>query len=232
VHVAGTGREALESLRRQEYDIVLMDIQMPEMDGFEATHAIRALGGRHATLPIIALTAHALSGERDRCLAQGMTDYLAKPFKAHELFGMVERDYGDTPAPAPASAPAAQAGTVVGQPPVDLEGFRSMLREAGAEGALYSILDTFLRQAPERLAALATAVAGGTAPDVARAAHVFRGAAATIGATELAGLLEQTETAARAERMEVARDAFERVGPLAREVIDYLRTERAAMPEE
>src|SRR6266852_2300334 len=89
VDVVGNGREAVDAVAKESYDLVLMDIQMPEMDGFEATEKIRALPqGR--TLPIIALTAHALSGERERCLARGMTGYLAKPFKAHDLFAAVE----------------------------------------------------------------------------------------------------------------------------------------------
>ncbi len=89
VHVSSNGREAADAVRARDYDVVLMDIQMPEMDGFEATQAIRAMP-KGKDLPIIGLTAHALSGERERCLSHGMTDYLAKPFKAHELFALVE----------------------------------------------------------------------------------------------------------------------------------------------
>ena len=89
VDVVGNGHEAVAAVERTTYDVILMDVQMPEMDGFEATHAIRALP-QGKDIPIIALTAHALSGERERCLAHGMTDYLAKPFKGHELFGMIE----------------------------------------------------------------------------------------------------------------------------------------------
>src|SRR5882724_9691534 len=139
VHVSSNGREALQAVQERDYDVVLMDIQMPEMDGFEATHAIRALP-KGKDLPIIGLTAHALSGERERCLSHGMTEYLAKPFRAHELFALVEGT-----AERPASAPAAPAAEL--PPPVDLEGFRTTLREAGAEQALYSIIDTFVRQA-------------------------------------------------------------------------------------
>jgi signal transduction histidine kinase/CheY-like chemotaxis protein len=222
VQVVGNGREAVDAVRERDYDIVLMDVQMPEMDGFEATQAIRALP-KGARLPIIAMTAHALTGERERCLAQGMTDYLAKPFKAHELYALVEREAAPPPIPS-RDGPAAPA-------PVDLEGFRAMLREAGAEEALYGVLDTFLRQAPDRLAALAAAATSGTATDIARAAHAFRGASATIGARELAKLLEQAETAARAGDLERARGACERSVPVANDVIEYLRQQRAAMTE-
>jgi HPt (histidine-containing phosphotransfer) domain-containing protein len=106
-----------------------------------------------------------------------------------------------------------------------------MLREAGAEAALYGVLDTFLRQAPERLAAVAAAATSGSATDIARAAHAFRGAAATIGARELAEVLERAETAARAGELELAREACARIGPVANGVIDYLRQQRAAMTE-
>src|SRR5947207_7540740 len=104
VNVVANGREAVDAVGAERYDLVLMDIQMPEMDGFEATAQIRALP-QGATLPIIALTAHALSGERERCLERGMTGYLAKPFKAHELFAVVESHGGDGAEP-PAAAPA------------------------------------------------------------------------------------------------------------------------------
>jgi len=223
VHVSSNGREALQAVQERDYDVVLMDIQMPEMDGFEATRAIRAIP-KGKDLPIIGLTAHALSGERERCISHGMTDYLAKPFKAHELFALIE----GTAEPKAAAAPLPEALAS----PVDLEGFRTTLREAGAEQALYSIIDTFVRQAPDRLAALAGAVAGGTGDEIAKAAHVYRGAAATIGARELAGLLETVETTARAGDVEQARETFERVSPIAHAVTDYLRQQRASLPEE
>jgi CheY-like chemotaxis protein len=226
VHVASNGREAVDAVRARDYDVVLMDIQMPELDGFEATQAIRAMS-KGKDLPIIGLTAHALSGERERCLSRGMTEYLAKPFKGHELFAMVEGS-----AEGGLARPVEDAPLAARTPPVDLEGFRTTLREAGAEQALYSIIDTFLRQAPDRLAALAAALASGTGDEIARAAHVFRGASATIGARELAGLLEHVETTARGGDIESARDAFEGVSPVAHNVIEYLRQQRASLPEE
>src|SRR5712664_2572010 len=110
VHVSSNGREAVDAVKERDYDVVLMDIQMPEMDGFEATQAIRAMP-KGKDLPIIGLTAHALSGERERCLSRGMSDYLAKPFKGHELFALVEgiAERGSAVASPAAEAPAEPA---------------------------------------------------------------------------------------------------------------------------
>ncbi|MDH5805868.1 MAG: response regulator, partial [Gemmatimonadota bacterium] len=90
VDAVGNGKDAVDAVSRSQYDVVLMDIQMPEMDGLEATGAIRSHPA-HRNLPIVALTAHALEEERDRCLAAGMSDFLSKPFRAQELFAIVEK---------------------------------------------------------------------------------------------------------------------------------------------
>jgi CheY-like chemotaxis protein len=92
VEIAQDGLQALEMIRQKGYDVVLMDVEMPETDGFEATSAIRAMPDpRQAKLPIVALTAHALKGDQERCLAAGMDGYLSKPISAEELIAMVER---------------------------------------------------------------------------------------------------------------------------------------------
>ena len=211
VDVVANGREAVDAVGAERYDLVLMDIQMPEMDGFEATAQIRALpqGG---TLPIIALTAHALSGERERCLARGMTGYLAKPFKAHELFAVVEGRGADGEPAAPAP------------PPVDVAAFRRTMEEAGAAEAVDGILATFIETLPQRLDALAAATAGDTAEPIERAAHAFKSAAATIGARHLAALLEQIEAAGRDGDVARARDKLESVRREAQAALDYLQT--------
>jgi CheY-like chemotaxis protein len=90
IDAVGDGREALDAVRRIPYDLILMDIQMPEMDGYEATRAIRALNGNHLHVPIIALTANALQGDREKCLAAGMDDYLAKPIDPHGLIAKIQ----------------------------------------------------------------------------------------------------------------------------------------------
>jgi PAS domain S-box-containing protein len=219
VDVANNGREAVAAAGRERYDAVLMDVQMPEMDGFEATHALRATeAGR--TLPIIALTAHALGGERERCLAHGMSAYLTKPFKAHELFAAVE-GWGATLAapvePAPAPAPA----------PVDLDAFRHEMRAAGAEEAVDPVLDTYLQTAPERLRVLSEALAAGAAPDIERAAHALKSASATIGARGLAAVLLQLEAAGRAGDVTGARRAGDDLVRESEAVIAYLRQVRS-----
>jgi signal transduction histidine kinase/DNA-binding response OmpR family regulator len=220
VDVVNNGREAVAAVERGTYDVVLMDVQMPEMDGFEATHAIRAMP-QARDLPIIALTAHALSGERERCLAHGMTDYLAKPFKGHELFAMIEGHREGSPQTPGAEVPATPD-------PVDLDGFKSALRDAGAGEAIGSILDAFLTQVPGRLATLEAAATSGNADAITRAAHVLRGAAGTIGARQLAGLLQIVETAARNGDVGEARGDLERVLIEGTAVLDFVRRDREA----
>jgi two-component system, sensor histidine kinase and response regulator len=104
VSVAGNGREGLAAFERENFDVVLMDVQMPEMDGFEATAAIREkekTTGLH--LPIIAMTANALKGDEERCIAAGMDGYISKPIRTLELFATIERLLANADAPATAT---------------------------------------------------------------------------------------------------------------------------------
>jgi CheY-like chemotaxis protein len=100
VEAVGTGKAALAALAQHAFDLILMDVQMPELDGFEATAAIRARereSGGH--LPIIAMTAHVMKGDQERCLAAGMDDYVAKPVKAADLYAAIDRQLTGMPTP-------------------------------------------------------------------------------------------------------------------------------------
>ncbi len=220
IDVVANGRLAVDAVARARYDVVLMDIQMPEMDGFEATHAIRATPvGKD--LAIIALTAHALSGERERCLSHGMSDYLTKPLRAHELFAAVEGwAPSDTERPEPAPAPQIVAS------PVDVAAFREQMRLAGAEAAVDQILDTFLESTPQRIAAITGALVSGNATDIERAAHALKSAAGTIGAKSLAALLQQIEAAGNAGDVASARALQDRLEAESAAVIDQLTRPR------
>ena len=215
VDVVDNGRAAVEAVKAKRYDVVLMDVQMPEMDGIEATRAIRALReGRD--LPIVALTAHALGGERERCLNAGMTGYLTKPFKPHELFAAAE-GWAATAAPVDAtSAP--------GAPPADLDRLRQDLRDAGAEDAMGEILDTFLGDGAERIAGLSAAAEAGDLAAIGRLAHAYKSAAGTIGAVRLSELLRDAESSAHAGDAPETKAAVQRVRAEAERVLAYVRS--------
>ncbi|HEX7939818.1 MAG TPA: response regulator, partial [Gemmatimonadaceae bacterium] len=188
VVIAGDGRVAVDHIQRGEkFDVILMDLQMPELDGNLATAEIRKLGSQ---TPIVALTANALPGERERCLAAGMNGYLSKPFKAHELFAVVE-DW-ETPA---LSAPATPGE---GGPPVDLASFNAMLVDAGIESAGLQMLQVFIDYSSERAPLLRQAAARPDNTEVERIAHSIKSSAGTIMAGALARLLSELEASAQA----------------------------------
>ncbi|HEY6807611.1 MAG TPA: response regulator [Gemmatimonadales bacterium] len=218
VDVVANGREAVAAAARARYDVVLMDVQMPEMDGFEATAAIRATPAGRA-LPIVALTAHALTGERERCLSHGMTGYLAKPYRPHDLFAAVE-GWGTEPPPAPLPEPGGAAH-------LDLDDLTGALREAGAEDALAGILDAFSRTVPQRIAALSDALAAGDPQEVSRAAHAFKSGAVTVRARALSALLQRVELDGQDGRVNDARAREPEIRAEADVVVRELRRVRA-----
>ncbi|MBN9523317.1 response regulator, partial [bacterium] len=197
VAVAGNGREALAALGRERFDAVLMDVQMPEMDGFAATAAIRAreqVAGGH--LPVIAMTAHAMKGDRERCLAEGMDGYVTKPLRAEDLFAALEElaageaDSGAAPAPPP---PAAVINRVT-----------ALERAGGDEGLLRELVGLCLDETPKLMAEIRGAVAGGDGAKLQLSAHALKGAVATFGADETAAAALRLEEMGRAGRWDGA----------------------------
>ena len=192
VTVVDNGRAAVEAVRATPFDVVLMDLQMPQLDGFGATREIRRMAAG-AALPIIAVTANALSGEREQCLSAGMDDYLAKPFKPPDLFAISE-GWGNRSA-APATVEQAPPGTTTD--PVDVAGLRAELRAAGVEEIADDLIRTFLEDAPGRMAALEEAARTGNRGGLERAAHAYTSAAGTIRAADLSAQLRDAELAAK-----------------------------------
>jgi signal transduction histidine kinase/CheY-like chemotaxis protein len=182
VEAVGNGQEAVEAVDRSNFDLVLMDVHMPVMDGLAATGAIRALARpERARVPIIALTASATPADRDRCLAAGMDGYVTKPFRAAELFGVVER-YQPTPAPALAglaTAPPKQPAPVEASA---LDWDSALRRLDGDEALLHELAAMFIVECPKLMAAIDAAHASGGAAELRRAAHTLKGAAEVIGA--------------------------------------------------
>jgi CheY-like chemotaxis protein/HPt (histidine-containing phosphotransfer) domain-containing protein len=188
--VAGDGREALEALGRDACDVVLMDCQMPVMDGFEATAAIRvreAAKPEEPRLPIIALTAGAIEGDRDKCLAAGMDDYLSKPFSMEQLEQALRRWLPEGPREAPREAH------------VDPRVIERMLEDAGGGPELMKrMIRAYLKDAPRRLAAISDGMARADSAAVARAAHALKSANANLGATSLSQMCIRLERHCRA----------------------------------
>jgi two-component system, sensor histidine kinase and response regulator len=182
VTVTGDGAQAVAALSREPFDIVLMDVQMPEMDGFEATAVIRQReAGSDRQTPIVAMTAHAMKGDRERCLAAGMDDYVSKPIQRSELVRVLNWAAG-TAAPAVEMPPPVDATT---PPPCDLplafDRAVGLERLGGDEELFAEVVGVFLGDAPKLMAELRRAVTAGDAPAVQRAAHGLKGAAGYVG---------------------------------------------------
>lgn len=199
--VAANGREALAALDQRRYDIVLMDCMMPELDGFEATKAIRA-SEREQPI-IIAMTASILQSERDRCFAAGMDDYLPKPIKLQQLFvalmKWLERKGGAMQAEVTVPVPLAEKEITF----LLDEGRLNELRELsdGNDALLIELAEIFLRDSATRIATLHNAVAARDAQSVRMIAHVLKGASRNIGAAKLADYCQTLEAAAKAENI-------------------------------
>ncbi|MGH9875731.1 MAG: response regulator, partial [Pyrinomonadaceae bacterium] len=172
------GREVLEALTRIRYDLVLMDCQMPEMDGYEATSEIRRREGASTHTPIVAMTANALRGDRDKCIAAGMDDYVSKPVKPEELQKVLESLFAKAENNK-ASQPVDDDAT----PPVDLE---LLYQALGSEPDEFrEILDLYLDHMPLSLERLRLAIEAGDAAEVHLIAHNGAGTSATCGMTAM-----------------------------------------------
>ena len=197
------GVEALDALRGGEFDLVLMDCQMPRMDGFEATRRLRSgeAGDRAARMPVVAVTANAMASDREACMRAGMNDFLAKPVLLALLSETLARWAAPGPQPEAPAAPAAVAAVW----PAAAPGTAVVFDEAGLcqrlmdDAALArDIARAFLHDLPRQLAVLQGEVQAGACPRTAELAHQLKGAAATVGGEVLRQTAYELEKAAKA----------------------------------
>jgi CheY-like chemotaxis protein/HPt (histidine-containing phosphotransfer) domain-containing protein len=193
--VVASGLEAVESLERIPYDVVLMDCQMPEMDGYEATRWIRQreLENRLPRLKIVAMTANAMQGDREKCLAAGMDDFVTKPVRMEELEAMLERIQPSPPAPPPRPESPRE------HPAVNTDTLNRLrdLRVPGQADPVAEIIDLFLQQTPDLLRLLGEAFEEKDLASVETTAHTLKGSCANLGAEQMAAWCRDLESMAR-----------------------------------
>jgi len=215
VDVSANGKEAVEMLDLLPYDMVLMDCEMPEMDGYEATAEIRRRHADDRHVPVVAMTAKAIQGDRERCLEAGMDDYISKPVRLEDLEmalarwvsgdgTVVESRQQSAPPTAPPDALA---------PPLDPAVTARLCELAAAtdQSVLSEIYEAFLSSAVDYLAAIREGAAINDAEGLRKAVHAFRGASANIGAQHLAELCRQLEALGEAGRVDGAVESLEQL---------------------
>ncbi len=198
--VATNGYEVLEAMQRQRYDVILMDVQMPEMDGIETTRCIRSEYPAEQQPRIIAMTAHAMDGDRQWCLNAGMDDYLSKPVRAEELAAKLRQASGERKGEAEAEGPVLAAANAHPLPdassealdPAIFEDFWAMMDSEGV-GFACELIIIFLKDTPDKLAALRQSFARGDTASLFRVAHTLKSSSAQLGAMNLSALCRELE---------------------------------------
>ena len=234
VDLAENGAIAVRMVRENDYDVVLMDMQMPVMDGIEATRAIRS-DPRFKTLPIIAMTANALVSDREMCLQAGMNDHIAKPIDPDQLFGVllrwIKRPDGDgaaiqeRPAVKRAAAPVDASDGI----PFEIVGIdtKSALKRTGGNRKRYeTLLRRFAQQQAGTAKGMTSALAVGDLATAERAAHSLKGAAGTLGAAELSEAAAMAETA-----IKTGQRVNDTLASLSRALAGTVRAICEALPE-
>jgi two-component system, sensor histidine kinase and response regulator len=228
-----SGREALEAARAKPYDIILMDCQMPDLDGYEATREIRRLTASGREIAIIGVTAHALEGDRQKCLDAGMNDYLRKPVLPEDLAAAMakwlppeqrERACGN------AAAETSQSPGANGDEPIDREALRNLEQDGEPDGNfLADLIRVFLEDLIVRLAAMNRAVEAGDLKTLALTAHALKGSCGHFGARPLMALCVELEQRARGGKREGLKPLLERIEIASRRLRRALEAWRGAI---
>ena len=236
VTAAGNGREAVDLFHQGEFDVILMDVQMPSMDGFQATDAIRKHEEDHQTasrIPIIAMTAHAMVGDRHRCLAAGMDDYISKPISIRRLIELVESHGQEGPRlrlqrngkPISATGPAESrlSATEIADI-MDLE--NSLRRLDGDKSLLIDLIGFYLEDYPSLLVRIDEAAATNDAASLERAAHSMKGLVANFDAALAKEAAQQLETSAKQRDIAEVSGLIESLKQAADELAEHLERYR------
>jgi len=217
--IANNGLEAIEALERKPYDVVLMDVQMPELDGLDATRRICEQWPPESRPHIVAMTANALPEDREACFAAGMDDYVAKPIRAEELAAALKR----------AKPLSTDDGRENGDVKLDDSALRN-LRDLGGDDFLGEVIDAFLADAPGLLVTLRGSLDGRSNEELRRAAHTLKSNGATLGAEQFAELCRTLEQRAKAGELEGAEELVERIETEYRPLEQALAALRAGSP--
>jgi signal transduction histidine kinase/CheY-like chemotaxis protein/HPt (histidine-containing phosphotransfer) domain-containing protein/HAMP domain-containing protein len=223
--VAGNGLEAIEAVERQPYDVVFMDVQMPEMDGLEATREITRRWSRDQRPRIVAMTANAMQSDREMCLAAGMDDYMSKPIRVEELIAALERSAAREPETIRTGArqriPAGESGADAGPAVLDMVVFERLRATLGSGFA--ALLSTFVEDSEDLVSTMRRALHEQRADTLRRAAHSLKSNAAGFGAVTLSSLAKDLETLAKAGGLEGAASCLERLASECERVTQMLR---------
>jgi len=218
--VVGNGLEALQALNRQPYDVVLMDVQMPQLDGLEATRRLRRELPQATQPYVIAMTANAMQGDREMCLAAGMDDYVSKPIRTEELVMALSKSRGAEEPPALSPQPSAKLDRVA------LKNLQEVL--GGEFKFLAELMDSFLEDAPKLLAEMEQYLESGDAVGVRRIAHSLKSNGSDFGAKEFAWLCKELEVSSKEGSLEGAADLVAKIRAEYAGVATVLQTVREA----
>ncbi|MEA2562907.1 MAG: hypothetical protein QOH06_4411 [Acidobacteriota bacterium] len=221
--LAANGLEVLAALRRQDYDVILMDVQMPEMDGLETARRIAAEPPRGQRPHIIAITANVLRTDREACLAAGMEDHLSKPILLENLRAALLR----AEPPAAVSAPAGEPDPVLD--PVFLERLLELERLGGCS-VVQLIVDSFVAEAPRRLERMRGALARGDRQELTLVAHTLKGGSAQLGALRVASVSSELEESGKEGRLDGAGEILDRLERELAEASAALLARSGAIP--